>query len=53
MTDNTTTTSTRRVAAGGVRKHDCAELGCLAAMLGLALDDATASNAEEGSSSSW
>ena len=51
MTDNTTT-STRRVAAGGVRKHDCAELGCLAAMLGLALDDdAPASNAEEGSSS--
>jgi hypothetical protein len=53
MTDNNTTTSTRRVAAGGVRKHDCAELGCPAWMLGLALDDATASNAEEGSSSSW
>jgi hypothetical protein len=50
MTDNNTTTSTRRVAAGGVRKHDCAELGCVAAMVGLALDD---SNAEEGSSSSW
>ena len=56
MTDDNNTTSTRRVAAGaagGVRKHDCAELGCLAAMLGLALDDATASNAEEGSASSW
>ena len=52
MTDNNTT-STTRVAAGGVRKHDCAELGCLAAMLGLALDDPTASNAEDGSSSSW
>ena len=53
MTDDNTTTSARRVGAGGVRKHDCAELGCLAAMLGLALDDATASNAEEGSASSW
>ena len=52
MTDNNTTTSAPRLAAGAVRKHDCAELGCLAAMLGLALDDATASNAEEGSSSS-
>ncbi len=51
MTANTTT-STRRVAAGVVAKHDCAERGCLAAMLGLALDDATASDAEEGSSSS-
>ena len=50
MTDNTT--STRRVTAGGVTKHDCAELGCLAGMLGLTLDDAIASNAEEGSSSS-
>jgi hypothetical protein len=47
MTVNTTT-STRRVAAAGVRKHDCAELGCVAAMVGLALDDATASNGEEG-----
>ena len=51
MTTNTTT-STRRVAAGVVAKHDCAERGCLAAMLGLALDDATESDAEEGSSSS-
>ena len=51
MTTNTTT-STRRVAAGVVAKHDCADHGCLAAMLGLALDDATASDAEEGSSSS-
>jgi hypothetical protein len=32
-------------------RHDCADRGCLAAMLGLALGDATASNAEEGSSS--
>jgi hypothetical protein len=52
MTANTTT-STRRVAAGAVAQHDCADRGCLAAMLGLALGDATASNAEEGSSSSW
>ena len=44
-------TSTRRVAAGAVAQHDCAERGCLAAMLGLG--DATASDAEEGSSSSW
>jgi hypothetical protein len=50
MTANTTT-STRRVTAGA--QHDCADRGCLAAMLGLALSDATASNAEEGSSSSW
>lgn len=49
MTANTTT-STRRVAAGAVAQHDCADRGCLAAMLGL--DDATASDAEEGSSSS-
>ena len=49
MTANTTT-STRRVAAGAVAQHDCAERGCLAAMLGLG--DATASDAEEGSSSS-
>ena len=52
MTANTTT-STRRVAAGAVAQHDCADRGCLAAMLGLALGDATANNAEEGSSSSW
>jgi hypothetical protein len=52
MTANTTT-STRRVTAGAVAQHDCADRGCLAAMLGLALSDATASNAEEGSSSSW
>jgi hypothetical protein len=50
MTANTTT-STRRVAAGAVAQHDCADRGCLGAMLGLALGDATASNAEEGSSS--
>jgi hypothetical protein len=47
MTANTTT-STRRVAAGAVAQHDCAERGCLAEMLGLALSDATESNAEEG-----
>ena len=44
MTANTTT-STRRVAAGAVAQHDCADRGCLAAMLGLALSDATANNA--------
>ena len=49
MTVNTTT-STRRVAAGAVAQHDCAERGCLAEMLGLALSDATDSDAEEGSS---
>jgi hypothetical protein len=52
MTTNTTT-STRRVAAGAVAQHDCADRGCLAAMLGLVLGDATASDAGEGSSSSW
>lgn len=52
MTANTTT-STRPVAAGAVAQHDCADRGCLAEMLGLTLSDATASNAEEGSSSSW
>ena len=51
MTANTTT-STRRVAAGAVAQHDCADRGCLAEMLGLTLGDATASNAEEGFSSS-
>ena len=45
-----TTTSTRRVAAGAIAQHDCADRGCLAAMLGLG--DATASDAEGGSSSS-
>ena len=48
MTANTTTT-TRQVTAGAVAQHDCAERGCLAAMLGFELDDATANNAEEGS----
>ena len=47
------TTSTGRVTAGAVAQHDCADRGCLAAMFGLALGDATANNAEEGSSSSW
>jgi hypothetical protein len=51
MTANTTT-STRRVAAAAVAQHDCADRGCLAAMLGIELGDATAGNAEEGSSSS-
>ena len=50
MTVNTT--STRRVTAGAVAQHDCAERGCLAAMFGLALDDGlddgTARNAEQG-----
>ncbi len=49
MTVNTIT-STRRVAAGAVAQHDCADRGCLAAMLGLG--DATASDAEDGSLSS-
>jgi hypothetical protein len=48
-----TTTPNRRVPAGAVAQHDCADRGCLAAMLGVELGDATASNAEEGSSSSW
>jgi hypothetical protein len=39
MTANTTT-STSRVAAGADAQHDCADRGCLAAMLGLDLDDA-------------
>jgi hypothetical protein len=39
MTANTTT-STSRVAAGEVVQHDCADRGCLAAMLGLDLGDA-------------
>ena len=52
MTANTTT-PTRRVAAGAAAQHDCADRGCLAAMLGVELDDATASNADEGFSPSW
>lgn len=52
MTANTTT-STRRAAAAAVEPHDCADRGCLAAMLGIELGDATAGNAGEGSSSSW
>jgi hypothetical protein len=40
MTVNSTTTSTARAVA----KHDCADHGCLAAMLGLDLDDATEVN---------
>jgi hypothetical protein len=51
MTANTMT-STRRVAAGAVAQHVCADRGCLAAMLGVEPGDATATNAEEGSSSS-
>ncbi len=34
MTANTTT-STRRVAGAAVEQHVCADLGCLAAMLGV------------------
>jgi hypothetical protein len=44
MTVNTTT-STRRATA----QHDCADRGCLAAMLGVELEDATAGTAEESS----
>ena len=47
-----TITSTRRVAAGAVAQHDCADRGCLAAMLGLTPGDTTARNAQDGSSSS-
>lgn len=47
MTANPTT-STRRVSARAVAQHDCAERGCLAAMLGLELGDPAVSNAEEG-----
>jgi hypothetical protein len=42
---------TRRVPARAVAHHDCADRGCLAAMFGIELGDATASHAEEGSSS--
>jgi hypothetical protein len=46
MTSNITT-STHRVPARAVAQHDCADRGCLAAMFGVALGDATASNAEK------
>jgi hypothetical protein len=49
MTANTTS-STRQVTAGAVTKHDCADHGCLAAMLGLTLNDAIDANAEEAPS---
>ncbi|MGY4648962.1 hypothetical protein ACVWWN_002758 [Mycobacterium sp. URHB0021] len=45
-----TTSSTRQVTARAVTQHDCADHGCLAAMLGLTLSDAIDTNAEEGSS---
>jgi hypothetical protein len=48
MTTNTTTTSTSRGAAGAVAQHDCADRGCLAAMLGLDLGDAAARQFDEG-----
>ena len=35
-----TNVSTSRVAAGEVAQHDCADHGCLAAMLGLDRGDA-------------
>lgn len=44
MTANPTT-STRRIAAGTVAQHDCADHGCLAAMLGLEPGDAAAGTA--------
>jgi len=44
MTVNSTTTSTARAVA----KHDCADHGCLAALLALQPRDAAAVNAEEG-----
>jgi hypothetical protein len=40
MTANTTTSA----------HHDCADHGCLAAMLGVELIDTTAGNTDEGSS---
>jgi hypothetical protein len=46
------TTPTNRATAKAFAQHDCADRGCLAAMLGVELGDATAGNAEEGSSSS-
>jgi hypothetical protein len=49
MTDNTT--PTRRVAVATVKRHYCADHGCLAAMLGVEVIEATAGDAEEGSSS--
>jgi hypothetical protein len=49
MTANITT-STRQGPARAVAQHDCADRGCLAAMFGAALGDATAGNAEDGSS---
>jgi hypothetical protein len=39
-------TPTRRAAAGAVAQHDCADHGCLAAMLGLS----DANDTEEDSS---
>ena len=42
------TTSTRRRVA----QHDCAEHGCLAAMLGVELIDAADGTTEKGASSS-
>jgi hypothetical protein len=47
MTANNVT-PTRRATAGAVAQHDCADHGCLAAMLGLS----DASDSEEDSSSS-
>ena len=49
----TTTTWTHRRAAGAVAQHDCTDRGCVAAMLGLALGDATPSNPDEVSTSNW
>ena len=46
MTTNTTT-STSRGDAGAVAHHDCADRGCLAAMLGLDLGDAAARQFDE------
>jgi len=40
-TTTDTTTSNRRGAAVAVARHDCAEHGCLAAMFGVELGDAT------------
>ena len=49
MTANTT--PIRQEVVATVSRHYCADHGCLAAMLGVEVIDATTSDAEEGSSS--
>jgi hypothetical protein len=49
MTTNTTgtTPSNRRGTVVAVARHDCAEHGCLAAMLGVELGDATSGTEQD------